>query len=330
MQAVSGLPSPRTLRFLAIIQGHSVSLLVDTGSSHNIIQPRVAMFLDPLYKHLPHSQLWLAVVHTYIALGSSDVYITVQQHTFNISLYLLPIHGADVVLGVQWLQTLAPFVFDYIVPSMKFYNEGSLITLTGDASPSLSLATLPQLNRMIQNYSIVILHTITMIISHNQSTPNDPPITDLPTLESYPPDPAYLLLQYSSIFSTPHGLPPNWPHNSSPINIKQYHYLHFQNEAMTTMIAKMLQEWIIRSSTSPFSSPVLLVKKKDGSWRFCVDYRALTAITIKDRFIIPTIDELFDELNGASYFSKIDLQSRYHQIRLAQPGFGRLMVIMSS
>ena len=93
------------------------------------------------------------------------------------------------------------------------------------------------------------------------------------------------------------------------------HPKRYKDEIEKT-IKELLELGYIRPSSSPFASSVVLVKKKDGTLQMYIDYRALNKKTIKNRYPIPRIDELMDELQGAKYFSKIDLRSRYHQIRV--------------
>lgn len=102
------------------------------------------------------------------------------------------------------------------------------------------------------------------------------------------------------------------------MNARSYRYAPAQKSEIEKQLAEMLTNGTIRPSSSPYASPVLLVRKKDGSWCFCVDYRQLNTLTVKNKHPLPIVEELIDELAGAKWFSKLDFRSGYHQIRMAK------------
>lgn len=132
--------------------------------------------------------------------------------------------------------------------------------------------------------------------------------------------------QFASVFKMPSVLPTlcfkqhqiTLKNGSDPISVRSCRYPHIQKAEIEKLVADMLHAGIIQPSKSPFSSLVLLVKKKDGSWRFYIDYKALNKERVADKFPIPIIEELLDELCGARVFSKLDLKLGHHQIRMKE------------
>lgn len=131
-----------------------------------------------------------------------------------------------------------------------------------------------------------------------------------------------LIEQFSDIFEEPSGLPSTRSISHSiplilgaqPFRLKPYRYTPAQKDEIEKQIDHLLKSNMIQESTSPFASPALLVKKKFGEWRLCVDYRKLNAYTVKNKFPMPIVEELFEELYGACWFSTLDLRPGFHQI----------------
>nr|GEW79153.1 retrovirus-related Pol polyprotein from transposon 297 family [Tanacetum cinerariifolium] len=195
----------------------------------------------------------------------------------DVDLLVLPIKGPDIVLGIQWLQKLGKVTHDYSTQRMEFTWLDHVYALKGDDA------------LLMKRISLHHMHA---------------------------------LLEFEDIYGVPYTLPPHWSidhrihlfPNTKPINVRPYRYPHYQKGEMEKLVNEMLSQGTIRVSHSPFSSPVLLVKKKDGSYRFWVNYWALNEVIVKDKFPIPTANEMFNELGGVVIFTKLDLRVGYHQI----------------
>ncbi|KAJ9548163.1 LOW QUALITY PROTEIN: hypothetical protein OSB04_020706 [Centaurea solstitialis] len=105
---------------------------------------------------------------------------------------------------------------------------------------------------------------------------------------------------------------------ATPIAKSPYRLAPSELKEMLAQLQELLDKGFIRPSTSPWGAPVLFVKKKDGTMRMCIDYRELNKVTVKNKYPLPRIDDLFDQLQGAKYFSKIDLRSGYHQLKVRE------------
>lgn len=136
----------------------------------------------------------------------------------------------------------------------------------------------------------------------------------------------HLLVSFADLFEEPSDLPPfrdGFDHKipletgTNHVNLRPYRYSSLQKDVIDKIIHEMLSQGIIQHSSSPYASPIVLVKKKDRSWRLCVDYRGLNKHTVKDKYPIPLLEDLLDELGGAKLFSKLDLWAGFHQLRMS-------------
>ncbi|XP_075478825.1 uncharacterized protein LOC142519678 [Primulina tabacum] len=316
LHAMAGQVSPRTLRFRGQIGNLCVQTLVDGGSTHNFIQERVVNFLKIPILSSPNFNVLVGNCDTLTCIGyCPGVKIQLGHEIFLIDFYVLQLQGAEVVLGVQWLEFLGRVTMDYKELYMEFFVDDRLVRLQGEPLLQWQQVQFNHIRRLSCTEAISSCFQLFSLVPETAS-----PVEVLP----HSPELSHLLELFKDVFTEPKALPPfrainhhiHLNPNSTPVNVRPYRYPHSQKSKIEKLVSEMLVSGVIRPSQSSFSSPVLLVKKKEGTWRFCVDYRALNQVTIKDRFPIPTIDELLDELHGASIFSKIDLRSGYHQIRV--------------
>lgn len=244
----------------------------------------------------------------------------IQCHSFTTDLRLFALGGSDMILGVDWLKQHNPVTFDFHKVNITINKNQQPIILQGEVKEgSLKTISCKRLSKLMKGQHTISQGYLCMISTLAEESAAN--YCGIPDAQIQP-----LLDKYQDIFSEPKELPPNRNHDhhipllqgSQPVNQRGYRVPYVQKLEIEKQVKEMLENGVIQVSTSPFASPVILVKKKDNTWRMCVDYRRLNDITIKNKYPIPIIDELLDELRGATWFTKLDLRSGYHQIRVAE------------
>lgn len=325
-----GIHTFKTMRITGSAFGKPIHVLIDCGSTHNFFDLDYAKKTGCKLKETTPFYVDLAgnkrIISKYECKNFTWRMQGVQFHT---DIMILPLGGCDMVLGIQWLVTLGDIMWNFSDLRMVIPNGNKKVVLRGIQPHSVKFMTSKQTQKLLQNLSDIALTcigSVTHVDGHFEKEPN----SSGPSLLSLEAQPFKLgdelLLKFKDLFEEPQNLPPSRAHDHAitlkegtiAINLRPYRYPAIQKNEIEKIIQEMLETGMIRESRSPFSSPIILVKKKDGSWRLCVDYRELNSHTIKDKFPIPVIEELLDELYGTSIFSKLDLRSGYHQIRMKE------------
>lgn len=212
---------------------------------------------------------------------------------------------------MDWLEQHSPMQVDWVHKWAEFTHQGQPVRLVA-LQPKLdqcAAITGEQLYGMLKSGSVLNLVQLVEAVQPNNEIPAAV---------------KEVIHKYQAIFSEPKGLPPrrDCDHQiplkpgAQPVNLRPYRYNPELKNEIERQVAEMLLSGVIQPSRSAWSSPALLVRKKDGTWRLCVDYRHLNALTEKSKYPVPLIKELLDELAGSKWLTKLDLRAGYHQIRL--------------
>jgi RNase H-like domain found in reverse transcriptase/Reverse transcriptase (RNA-dependent DNA polymerase)/Integrase zinc binding domain/Retroviral aspartyl protease/Chromo (CHRromatin Organisation MOdifier) domain/DNA N-6-adenine-methyltransferase (Dam) len=310
------------LTFEGTINGKTARVMVDSGATHNFIGSTFVKLTK-----MPTCPVFATKVH--LADGSLhstirrcvDLELEIEQYATRCDFLVTHLEGHDLILGMQWLQAANPAI-DFQAQTLTV--DGLVLHGNGKPSP-------PQ---------IQLLDARTMFRSLRGDSNDDVFITTLQVMEEvsepHPLQPAtdqsaewttqlhQLLSKHNTVFEEPCHLPDPRPYDhtielvpgAKPPQQRTARMSPLELEEVQRQLGDYLAKGWIQPSSSPFGAPILFARKKDGTLRMCIDYRALNLISVKNRYPLPRVDELLDQLQGSAVFSALDLWSGYHQVRI--------------
>nr|GFB84060.1 putative reverse transcriptase domain-containing protein [Tanacetum cinerariifolium] len=292
------------------------SVLFDTGSDRSFVSSAFSSQFDIAPTVLDHDYAVeladgrIAGVNTVIRSCT----LNFLNHPFNIDLMPVEMGSFDVIIGMDWLLRYQAIIVctDKIVripwgrETLIFHDDGS----NQEHETQLNIISCAKTQKYIlKGYQVFLAHVTTKEAegkSEKKRLENVPIIRDFP--EVFPEDLPGLPPTRQVVFQI--DLIPG----AAPVARAHYRLAPPEMKELSKQLKELSDKGFIRPSSSPWGAPVLFVKKKDRSFRMCIDYRELNKLTLKNHYPLPRIDDLFDQIQGSSVYSKIDLRSGYHQL----------------
>ncbi|KAI3809203.1 hypothetical protein L1987_25173 [Smallanthus sonchifolius] len=296
-----------------LVNNQYASILFDTGADKSF----VSFDFEPL---LAKTRTKLEKIFTVeVADGNPiiidsiirDCFIELNEYSFSVNLIPMQLGSFDIIIGMDWLSSHHAEVVCFEKCIRIPLPSGDTLKVFGEKPCSgLKLMSCTTARKYLRKKYLAFLAHVVQKEDKEKSIQDIPIIRDFP--EVFPEDLS--------------GLPPvrqvefriDLIPGANPVARAPYRLAPSEMQELASQLQELSDKGFICPSHSPWGAPVLFVKKKDGSFRMCIDYRELNKLTIKNRYPLPRIDDLFDQLQGSTYFSKIDLRSGYHQLRVQE------------
>jgi hypothetical protein len=328
--AISKISSVSML-FTGLVNKAPATILLDSGASHSFVSNSLAAELK-LKMLRATGSITTADGHSTAIIGQCTCKIKLQQHTSVTPVYACALNDSfDVVLGDDWLTEHRAYL-DFGSKTCVLQQGQKQVTISSTKGPATKLLddsfilSASQLKSVLKQGAyiyLVFIDSVEPTDHQSRAQLNAYRVGEHGNYAIDRPEPDRLLNRYKDVF--PDELPRLQivdravPHTIQlePGSKPPCRPIYRLSQPEMTKLKKQLKELIakgyIEPSTSQFGSPVMFVKKKDGTLRTCIDYRALNKITVKNRYPLPRVDDTLDSLNGSTCFSSLDLKSGYYR-----------------
>ncbi|GJX27527.1 putative reverse transcriptase domain-containing protein [Tanacetum coccineum] len=302
-----------------LLNNRYASILFDTGADRSFISTAFSSLIDIAPTPLGNSYDVELVDGKIVRVNTIMRGCTLNflNHPFNIDLMPVELGSFDVIIGMDWLRRChAVIVCDEKLVRIPMGKKLDFhVTKSNNGKESrLTIISCSKAQEYMAKGCQIFLAQISAKKEEDKSEGKQ--LKDVPIVQDF-----------SEVFPEDlPGLPPARPvefqidliPGAAPVARAPYRLAPSEMKELSEQLQELSDKGFIRPSSSPWGAPVLFVKKKDGSFRMCIDYRELNKLTVKNRYPLPRIDDLFDQLQGSNIYSKIDLRSGYHQLRVRE------------